>query len=87
MDILISNIGQHVSRYDIRRLFEAFGSVRSVKLITNLQTGESRGVARISMPFIKEAKMAIERLDGADIEGQFVSVAIVPANNDQYHNI
>ncbi|MCG2615137.1 RNA-binding protein [Terrimonas sp. NA20] len=83
MDICISNIGLHVSRYDIRQLFEPFGSVQSVEVVTDHRTGASCGFARIKMRSRKAAEKAIDILDGIDIEGQFVSVAPERVNLSQ----
>lgn len=58
----------------IRKLFEQFGQVTSVKLIIDKITGNPRGFAFVEMPLAAEAQQAIEQLDGQLVEGQNIVV-------------
>ena len=54
--------------------FAEFGTVESVKLITDRDTGQSKGFAFIEMATDAEAQAAIEKLNGSDYEGRPMKV-------------
>ena len=55
-------------------LFQEFGKVKSVKIITDRFSGESRGFAFAEMDNSEEAKAAIDALDGKEFEGKRLKV-------------
>jgi len=61
---------------DLRKLFEQFGSVSSAKVITDRDSGRSRGFGFVEMTSDAEAKEAINGLNGKEIEGRGMSVSI-----------
>jgi len=76
MNMYVSNLGFHVSEDDLQKLFEAFGQVSSVKIITDRETGKSRGFAFVEMPSNAEAQQAMEKLNNKEIEGRAISVSV-----------
>jgi RNA recognition motif-containing protein len=54
--------------------FSAHGKVESVKLITDRDTGRSKGFAFVEMSSDAEAKAAIAALDGTEFEGRTIKV-------------
>ena len=58
----------------LRELFEPFGTVSEVKLITDRETGQSRGFGFVTMGNVSEGNAAIEGLDGQDKGGRKVTV-------------
>lgn len=76
MNMYVSNLGFHTSNDDLRKLFEAFGPVSSVKVIMDRETGQSRGFGFVEMNSETEANQAMEKLNGKDMEGRRISVSI-----------
>ena len=72
----VSNLGFHVSDEDLRNLFEAFGVVNSAKVITDRETGRSRGFGFVEMTSGTEAEQAMSKLNGKDIQGRLMSVSV-----------
>lgn len=72
----ISNLGFHISEDDLRKLFEPFGQVSSAKVITDRETGRSRGFGFVEMDSSTEASAAMAKLNGKEIEGRSISVTV-----------
>lgn len=72
----VSNLGFQTSEADLRKLFEAFGQVSSAKIITDRETGKSRGFGFVEMPSNAEATQAMEKLNGKEVEGRAISVSV-----------
>ena len=76
MNMYVSNLSFHTADDDLRKLFEQFGNVSSVKIITDRETGRSRGFAFVEMDSDAEAKEAIKGLNNKDVEGRALSVSV-----------
>lgn len=63
MNMYVSNLGFHTSDDDLRKLFEQFGQVSSAKVITDRETGKSRGFGFVEMENDEDANQAIELLN------------------------
>ena len=72
----VSNLGFHTSDDDLRKLFEQFGQVSSAKVITDRETGRSRGFGFVEMASNTEATSAMDKLNGKEIEGRSISVTV-----------
>jgi RNA recognition motif-containing protein len=72
----VSNLGFHIGEDDLRKLFEQFGSVSSTKVITDRETGRSRGFGFVEMGSDEEAKAAMAKLNNKEIEGRLMSVTV-----------
>jgi RNA recognition motif-containing protein len=72
----VSNLGFHTSDDDLRKLFEAYGAVSSAKVITDRDTGRSRGFGFVEMSSSTEAGEAMNKLNGKDVEGRMISVTV-----------
>jgi len=72
-NIFVGNLHSGTTSEAIRSLFEPLGTVRKFKLMTDRDTGLSRGFAFIEMPDI-EASRAIAALDGRLVDGQTIAV-------------
>ncbi len=73
-NIYVGNLAYRATEEDVRRAFEAYGEVASVNIITDRETGRSRGFAFVEMPDEAEAELAIERLNQTEIAGRRVTV-------------
>ena len=63
MKIFASNLSFHTADTDLQALFEQFGVVSSAKVITDRETGQSRGFGFVEMQNDAEGKEAIEHLN------------------------
>ncbi len=74
MNILVENISSSASEEQLKKLFQAYGSVESVHFIKEKLTGIQNGQAYVRMPSDDEAEQAISGLNGTDFEGQQIRV-------------
>lgn len=70
MNIYIGNLNYQVSENQISELLEAYGEINSVKLVTDRDTGRSRGFAFVEMATQEASEHAIKELSGTDFEGR-----------------
>lgn len=82
MNMYVSNLGFHTSDFDLRKLFEEFGQVSSAKVITDRETGRSRGFGFVEMESSTEGNQAMTKLNGKEIEGRFISVSVAREKED-----
>ncbi len=73
-NIYVGNLSFSASEDDIREAFAAYGEVTSVNVITDRETGRSRGFAFVEMSDTAQAKEAIEKVNLAEIAGRKVTV-------------
>lgn len=73
-NIFVGNLSFSASEQDLRTLFEAYGTVDRVSIITDRDTGRSRGFAFVEMPDDQEAERAIAALNGSDMGGRSLNV-------------
>ncbi len=72
--LYVGNLPDSATEQDLSDKFAAFGTVKSVKLITDRVTGQSRGFGFIEMASDAEAQAAIDSLNGTDYEGRSMKV-------------
>ena len=76
MNMYVSNLGYSITDSSLRKLFEPFGTVSSAKIITDRETGNSRGFGFVEMDSNEDAKQAMEKLNGKEVDGRAISVSI-----------
>ena len=76
MNMYVSNLSFHSNDEVLKNLFAAFGTVSSAKIITDRETGQSRGFGFVEMDSDDEANAAMKALNNKDIEGRPMSVSI-----------
>lgn len=76
MNMYVSNLSFHTGDDDLRKLFEQFGAVSSAKVISDRETGRSRGFGFVEMDSEAEAKKAIEGLNNKEVEGRAMAVSV-----------
>ena len=74
MNIYVSNLNYKVDEGDLREIFEEYGEVTSVKIITDKDSGRSKGFGFVEMKENSEGKKAIDALNGAEVEGRKIIV-------------
>jgi len=73
MNIFVGNLAFSVSEADLRSMFEEYGELESVKLITDRETGRSRGFGFVEMNN-SDADAAIKGLNGKEMQGRNIKV-------------
>ncbi len=74
MNIFVGNLSKEASDEDLQNLFAEYGNVRSVKVIRDLFSGESKGFGFVEMPGLAEAQKAIAELNAVDLKGKKIVV-------------
>ena len=73
-NIFVGNLDFGATEASIRTLFETHGTVERVSLITDRDTGRSRGFGFVEMPDDGEAERAIAAMNGATVGGRQINV-------------
>ncbi len=74
MNIFVGNLSFNTQEDDLRAAFEAHGQVSSARIVSDRETGRSRGFAFVEMPNDAEGQAAIAGLDGRDVDGRALKV-------------
>lgn len=74
MNIYVGSLSYDVTEEELKKVFEAFGQVESVKLIKDNFSGRSKGFGFVEMPDSADANSAIDGLDGKDLKGRPLKV-------------
>ncbi len=74
MNIFVGNLAKEVTDMELQELFATYGTVRSVKIIRDLFSGESKGVGFIERPGNTEAQTALKELNTHELKGKKLSV-------------
>jgi cold-inducible RNA-binding protein len=74
MNIFVGNLPFSASESDLRSLFAEYGTVESVAVITDRDTGRSRGFGFVELAADARAADAIRDLDGTDLQGRNINV-------------
>jgi len=74
MNIYVGNLAYRTSEDELRQLFGQFGEVSSVKIITDRDTGQSKGFGFVEMPNQSEGEAAINNLNETDLGGRNLRV-------------
>lgn len=72
--LYVGNLAYTVSSEDLQQLFEQYGQVRSAQVLSDRETGRSRGFGFVEMDDDGEADAAIQSLDGSNHEGRRLTV-------------
>ena len=72
----VSNLSFHTDSDALKALFVPFGNVTSAKVITDRESGQSRGFGFVEMDVADEGQAAMKSLNNKEIEGRALSVSI-----------
>ena len=70
MNLYVGNLSYEMSEENLRSEFAEYGEVQSAKIITDRDTGRSRGFVFVEMNSDDEGKKAMEELNGKDVDGR-----------------
>lgn len=73
--LYVGNLSYGTTQDELEAIFAAVGAVVDVAVITDRETGRSKGFAFVEMESEELAKTAIEQLDGTEIGGRTLRVA------------
>ena len=74
MNIFVGNLAFGSTDQDIRALFEPYGVVDTINIITDRYTGQSRGFGFVEMPDTRAAQSAIQGLQGKTLGGSTLNI-------------
>ncbi len=80
-DLYVSDISFDAEEEDLRKLFTLCGTVRSIHMITDRQSGQLKGCAYVRMATPDEAKDAINTLDGTWLVNRCIHVRAARPKN------
>ncbi len=82
--IYVGNLPYRLSEQELGDLFQEFGEVDNAKIITDRESGRSRGFGFVEMPNKEEASAAIDALNESDLGGRSIVVNEArPRRNDR----
>ena len=73
-NIFVGNLNFNTSEEELRQMFEVHGQVERVSILTDRDTGRSRGFGFVEMVNAEEGDKAIAALNGAQIGGRTLNV-------------
>jgi len=73
-NIFVGNLSFGATEAAVRALFEPYGTVEKVSIITDRDTGQARGFGFVEMSSNSEADRAIAELNGRDLDGRTLNV-------------
>ena len=74
MNIFVSKLNFSTDSASLREAFEQFGEVSAASVITDRETGRSKGYGFVEMPDDGEGGAAVNSLEGSDIDGNTIVV-------------
>jgi RNA recognition motif-containing protein len=74
MNIYVGNLSYTLSESELQDAFAEFGEVSSVKILSDRETGRSRGFGFVEMPNQAEGEAAVAQLNGKDVGGRALRV-------------
>ncbi len=83
MNMYVSNLSFNVQDEDLREFFTEYGEVTSAKVITDRETGRSRGFGFVEMSDDAAAEKAMAELNGGMVEGRAISVTIAKPREEK----
>jgi RNA recognition motif-containing protein len=74
VNIFVGNLAFTTTEQDLRQLFEPYGTVETIRIMTDRDTGRARGFGFVEMPDSREAQDAIAGLNGTSWAGRVLTV-------------
>ena len=85
-NLYVGNLPHSTTEADLRAFFEAHGAVDKVSVVTDRETGRSRGFGFVEMTDSSAAEQAIAALNGADLGGRTLTVNEAKPKTDRPRN-
>lgn len=75
MNIYVGNLPVTATELHLRDLFKEFGRISSVKILTDMETGQSKGFGFVEMDDHSDGRRALKKLDNCEFMGQPIQVS------------
>jgi RNA recognition motif-containing protein len=85
-NLYVGNLPHSTTEAELRALFEAHGAVDKVSIVTDRETGRSRGFAFVEMLNASEADKAIAALNGTELGGRTLTINEARPKSDRPRN-
>ena len=85
MNIFIAGLTYRVTEHDLIDIFEDYGTISSAKVITDRDTGQSRGFGFVRMADKAAGQRAIEELNEAEFDGRTITVNVARPRREHAH--
>jgi RNA recognition motif-containing protein len=82
-NIFVGNLSFGATEGAVRSMFEAYGTVDRVNVVTDRETGRARGFGFVEMSVDGEAERAIAALNGRDLDGRALNVNVAKPKEDR----
>lgn len=86
MNIYVSNLNFATNNDSLQDLFAQYGEVSSANIITDRDTGRSRGFGFVEMPNDTEGQEAIDALNNIEFEGKTITVNVARPKTERSNN-
>jgi cold-inducible RNA-binding protein len=84
--LYVGNLTFNTTEQDLEEQFGRFGQVNSASIITDRDTGRSRGFAFVELDSKESAQAAIEALNGKELDGRALTVNEAKPREDRGNN-
>ena len=74
MNLYVGNLSYQVREEELKNLFGQFGEVTSIKIISDHETGRSKGFGFVEMANDDEARNAMQELNNSEVQGRQIKV-------------
>lgn len=74
VNIYVGNMSYSTSEDQLREMFEAYGAVDSVRVISDRDTGRPKGFAFVEMSDATAAQAAMDAINGKEVDGRALTV-------------
>ncbi len=81
--LYVGNLSFNTTEDSLRDTFSEHGTVNDVKIITDRDSGRSRGFGFVEMDSAEEAQAAIQELDNTQLDGRSIQVNVARPRNDR----
>ena len=82
-NLYVGNLPHSTTESELRNLFETHGAVEKITVVTDRDTGRSRGFGFVEMSSASEADKAIAALNGSDLGGRTLTINQAKPKSDR----
>ena len=84
--LYVGNLSFQMEESDLESAFASHGTVKSARIITDRDTGRSRGFGFVEMDNAEEAQKCVESMDGQEVSGRQIRVSIAREREERPRN-
>ncbi len=86
MNIYVAHLSWDTTSDSLQNLFSQYGEVTSARIVTDRETGRSRGFGFVDMTNDEEGQKAIDSLNDTDFEGRTINVSVARPREERRPN-